>query len=144
MVCDCAGGVEGNSPEALVEQAAKCETVMQILQKRAAFVDYVYRTGEILAALRDRDEGDFEQPGKFHIFAVKTIASVLELDARHPAEWPANIIQGQHQTSILATMLQLHPEVVRWYGTLLEEKGIINFDGETLSLTTETLSEMGL
>lgn len=144
MVCDCAGGVEGNSPQALVERSAMCESVIKILQKRAAFVDHTYHTGEILAVLRDEDQGDFEQPNKFHSFAVRTIANVLELDARHPSEWPANIIQGQHQTSILATMLQLHPEVVKWYGKLLEGEGIIDFDGETMSLTAGTLSEMGL
>lgn len=109
---------------------------------RAALVDRTYRTREILNALRDTEVGDFEQPVSFHRFAVKTIGVVLELDALHPEEWPATVISGQHQVSILSTMLQLHPEVVRWYGRILEDEGTIDFDGETMRLTADKYQEM--
>ena len=118
-----------------------CAAVLRALQRRAAFVDYTYRTCEILAALRDPDTGDFEQSNAFHEFAVKTIASILELDARHPEEWPGNVISGEHRVSVLATLFQLHPEVVKWYGRMLEESGVIeDFDGEILRLNPEALA----
>ena len=80
-------------------------------------------------------------PNVFHKFAVQTIASILELDARHPEEWPGNVINGEHRVSVLATLFQLHPEVVKWYGRLLEESGVIeDFDGEILRLSPETLA----
>ncbi len=144
IVCDCAGAVEGNSPNDLIRQGAMCGEMRAILQKRAAFVDHTYHASEILAALREEDKGDFEQPNKFHNFGARTIATLLELDARHPAEWPGNLIQGQHQASILATMLQVHPEVVKWYGRMLEERGVIDFDGENMSLTRATLEELAI
>jgi hypothetical protein len=141
IVCDCITGVEGNSPRASVDAILGCGAVLRALQKRAAFVDHKYRTGEILAALRDPGTGDFEQPNAFHKFAVKTIGNILELDARHPKEWPGNVINGEHRVSVLATLFQLHPEVVKWYGRLLEESGVIeDFDGEILKLRPEALA----
>jgi hypothetical protein len=141
IVCDCIAGVEGNSPQDSVDHVLGCGAVLRALQKRAAFVDHKYRTCEILAALRDPETGDFEQPGTFHTFAVKTIGNILELDARHPEEWPGNVISGEHRVSVLATLFQLHPEVVRWYGRLLEESGVIEeFDGESLRLRPEALA----
>jgi hypothetical protein len=141
IICDCIAGVEGNSPEESVAHILGCSAVLRALQRRAAFVDHKYRTGEILAALRDPDTGDFEQSNAFHNFAVKTIASILELDARHPKEWPGNVINGEHRASVLSTLFQLHPEVVKWYGRLLEESGVIDdFDGEILKLRPETLA----
>ena len=141
IVCDCIAGVEGNSPRESVEQIVGCGAVLRALQRRAAFVDHKYRTGEILAALRDPDAGDFEQSSAFHTFAVKTIASILELNARHPKEWPGNVINGEHRVSVLSTLFQLHPEVVKWYGRLLEESGVIgDFDGEILKLSPEALA----
>ena len=45
------------------------------------------------------------------------------------------MINGEHRVSVLATLFQLHPEVVKWYGRLLEESGVIEgFDGEILRL----------
>ena len=141
IICDCIAGVEGNSPQDSVDHILGCGSVLRALQRRAAFVDYKYRTGEILAALRDPDTGDFEQSNTFHKFAIKTIGNILELDARHPKEWPGNVINGEHRVSVLATLFQLHPEVVKWYGRLLEESGVIeNFDGEILKLSPETLA----
>lgn len=142
LVCDCAAGkVDENTPEKLVEQLLVCRGVRQALQRRAAYVGYTYRTGEVLSALRDPETGDFEQPNVFHETAVKTVASILELDAKHPQEWPGNTINGEHRVSILATMFQLHPEVVKWYGTMLEDAGVItDFDGETLKLRPDALA----
>ena len=141
IVCDCSNGVEGNSPQESVAHILGCRAVLRALQRRAAFVDHTYRTCEILAALRDHETGDFEQSNAFHEFAVKTIANILELDARHPDEWPANVISGEHRVSVLATLFQLHPEVVKWYGRMLEESGVIeDFDGEVLRLSPETLA----
>jgi hypothetical protein len=141
IICDCIAGVEGNSPQESVAYILGCAAVLRALQRRAAFVDHKYRTCEILAALRDPETGDFEQPNTFHKFAVKTIANILELDARHPKEWPGNVINGEHRVSVLATLFQLHPEVVKWYGRLLEESGVIDdFDGEILKLSPETLA----
>ena len=141
IVCDCINGVEGNSPQESVEHILGCAAVLRALQRRAAFVDHTYRTCEILAALRDPETGDFEQSNAFHEFAVKTIASILELDARHPEEWPGNVISGEHRVSVLATLFQLHPEVVKWYGRMLEESGVIeDFDGEILRLRPEALA----
>ena len=141
IVCDCIAGVEGNSPQESVAHILGCTAVLRALQRRAAFVDHTYRTCEILAALRDPETGDFEQPNAFHEFAVKTIASILELDARHPEEWPGNVISGEHRVSVLSTLFQLHPEVVKWYGRMLEESGVIeDFDGEILRLRPEALA----
>ena len=141
IICDCIAGVEGNSPQESVDYILGCAAVLRALQRRAAFVDHTYRTCEILAALRDPETGDFEQPNTFHKFAVKTIANILELDARHPKEWPGNVINGEHRVSVLATLFQLHPEVVKWYGRLLEESGVIDdFDGEILKLSPESLA----
>jgi hypothetical protein len=141
IVCDCIAGVEGNSPRESVAQILGCRAVLRALQRRAAFVDHTYRTCEILSALRDPETGDFEQPNAFHQFAVKTIAGLLELDARHPEEWPGNVISGEHRVSVLSTLFQLHPEVVKWYGRLLEETGVIaDFDGEVLRLRPEALA----
>jgi hypothetical protein len=141
IVCDCINGVEGNSPQESVAHILGCAAVLRALQRRAAFVDHTYRTCEILAALRDPSTGDFEQSNAFHEFAVKTIASILELDARHPEEWPGNVISGEHRVSVLATLFQLHPEVVKWYGRMLEESGVIeDFDGEILRLSPEALA----
>jgi len=48
---------------------------------------------------------------------------------------------GEHRVSVLSTLFQLHPEVVKWYGRLLEESGVIeDFDGEILKLRPETLA----
>ena len=78
---------------------------------------------------------------RFHKFAVQTIANILELDARHPEEWPGNVITGEHRVSVLSTLFQLHPEVVKWYGRLLEESGVIeDFDGEILKLSPQALA----
>jgi hypothetical protein len=141
VVCDCMAGVEGNSPRESVDAILGCAAVRHALQRRAAFVDHTYRTCEILAALRDPDTGDFEQPNAFHKFAVKTIGNLLELDARHPDEWPGNVLSGEHRVSVLATLFQLHPEVVKWYGRLLEESGVIgDFDGEILTFRPEALA----
>jgi len=141
IVCDCIAGVEGNSPRESVAQILGCRAVLHALQRRAAFVDHTYRTCEILSALRDPEAGDFEQRNAFHQFAVKTIADILELDARHPEEWPGNVISGEHRVSVLATLFQLHPEVVKWYGRLLEENGVIeDFDGEILRLSPQALA----
>lgn len=141
IVCDCIAGLEGNSPHEVVAHAVGCNAVLHALQRRAAFVAFTYRTSEILAALRDPETGDFEQSNTFHKFAVKTIGDLLELDARHPKEWPGNVINGEHRVSVLATLFQLHPEVVRWYGRLLEESGVISdFDGESLRLAPDALA----
>lgn len=141
IICDCIAGVEGNDPRASVDHVLGCTAVLRALQRRAAFVAHKYRTGEILAALRDPDAGDFEQPNAFHTFAVKTIGNILELDVRHPREWPGNVINGEHRVSVLATLFQLHPEVVKWYGRLLEEAGVIeDFDGEILKLAPAALA----
>ena len=141
VICDCIAGLEGNSPQESVQHALGCNAVLHALQRRAAFVDHTYRTGEILAALRDPDTGDFEQSNTFHKFAVKTIGDLLELDAKHPKEWPANVMNGEHRVSVLATLFQLHPEVVKWYGRLLEESGVIeDFAGEILKLSPESLA----
>ena len=141
IICDCIAGVEGNSPRESVDHIVGCRAVLRALQRRAAFVDHTYRTGEILAALRDPDTGDFEQSNAFHKFAVKTIGSILELDARHPTEWPGNVINGEHRVSVLSTLFQLHPEVVKWYGRLLEESHVIEeFDGEILKLSPHVLA----
>lgn len=141
VICDCIAGVEGNSPRESVDQILACTGLRHALQRRAAFVDHTYRTTEILAALRDPDTGDFEQSNSFHKFAVKTIGDLLELDAKHPKEWPGNVISGEHQVSVLATLFQLHPEVVKWYGSMLEESGVItDFDGETLKLNPDALA----
>ena len=141
VVCDCMAGVEGNSPRESVDAILGCPAVLHALQRRAAFVDYTYRTCEILAALRDPETGDFEQPNAFHKFAVKTIGNLLELDARHPDEWPGNVLNGEHRVSVLATLFQLHPEVVKWYGRILEESDVIeDFDGEILRFRTEALA----
>ena len=61
IICDCITGFEGNSPQESVAHSLGCSAVLRALQRRAAFVDYKYRTGEIMAALRDPDTGDFEQ-----------------------------------------------------------------------------------
>ena len=91
--------------------------------------------------MQDPETGDFEQSSAFHKFVVKTIANILELDARHPEEWPGNVINGEHRVSVLSTLFQLHPEVVKWYGRLLEESGVIeDFDGEILKLSPEALA----
>jgi len=141
IVCDCMAGVEGNSPRESVEQILGCRAVLRALQRRAAFVDHTYRTCEVLAALRDPDTGDFEQPSTFHQLAVRTIATILELDARHPEEWPGNVISGEHRVSVLSTLFQLHPEVVKWYGRLLFDSSVIEaFDGEILRLRPEALA----
>ena len=141
VICDCIAGVEGNSPQESLAHVLGCGAVLRALQRRAAFVDHKYRTGEILAALRDPETGDFEQSSAFHTVAVKTIGNILELDARHLEEWPGNVINGEHRVSVLATLFQLHPEVVKWYGRLLEESGVIeDFDGEILKLRPETLA----
>jgi len=141
IVCDCITGVEGNAPHESVDHILGCRAVLRALQRRAAFVDHKYRTCEILSALRDPDAGDFEQSNAFHTFAVKTIGTILELDARHPKEWPGNVINGEHRVSVLATLFQLHPEVVKWYGRMLEESGVIeDFDGEILKLRPEALA----
>jgi len=141
IICDCIAGVEGNSPRESVDHIVGCRAVLRALQRRAAFVAHKYRTGEILAALRDPEAGDFEQSNAFHKFAVKTIGSILELDARHPTEWPGNVINGEHRVSVLSTLFQLHPEVVKWYGRLLQESGVIeDFDGEILKLSPEALA----
>lgn len=141
VICDCIAGVEGNSPQESLDQILGCTAVLSALQRRAAFVNHTYRTGEILEALRDPNTGDFEQSNTFHKFAVKTIGNLLDLDARHPREWPANVISGEHRASVLATLFQLHPEVVKWYGRLLEESGVItDFDGERLILSAESLA----
>ena len=141
VVCDCMAGVEGNSPRESVDAILGCPAVLHALQRRAAFVDHTYRTCEILAALRDPETGDFEQPNAFHKFAVKTIGNLLELDARHPDEWPGNVLSGEHRVSVLATLFQLHPEVVKWYGRMLEESDVIeDFDGEILRFRTEALA----
>ena len=78
IICDCIAGVEGNSPQESVAHILGCRAVLRALQRRAAFVDYKYRTCEILAALRHPDAGDFEQPNTFHKFAVKTIGNILD------------------------------------------------------------------
>lgn len=142
LVCDCAVGiVEEDAPDRIIDQLVACRGVKQALHRRAAYVDYTYKTGEVLSALRRTETGDFEQSDTFHKFAVKTMANILELDARHPDEWPANVINGEHRVSIIATMFQLHPEVIKWYGRLLEEEGVIvDFDGETLRLNPEILA----
>jgi hypothetical protein len=141
LVCDCITGVEGTSPRESVDHILGCTAVLRALQRRAAFVDHTYRTCEVLAALRDPETGDFEQSNTFHEFAVKTIASILELDARHPEEWPGNVLSGEHRVSVLSTLFQLHPEVVKWYGRLLEESRVIeDFDGEILKLRPEALA----
>ena len=45
------------------------------------------------------------------------------------------MISGEHRVSVLSTLFQLHPEVVKWYGRLLEDSGVIeDFDGEILRL----------
>ncbi len=42
---------------------------------------------------------------------------------------------------MLATLFQLHPEVVKWYGRMLEESGVIeDFDGEILRFRSEALA----
>ena len=142
IVCDCATGIiDQDSPIRIVEQIVTCEKVQRALQRRGAYVDYKYKTTEILSALRNPNEGDFGQPNEFHRFALKSIGNLLELDIRHPNEWPANIIGGQHQVSIVSTMFQLHPEVVKWYGSMLEEEGYItDYDGETLKLNPQALA----
>ena len=49
--------------------------------------------------------------------------------------------RDQHRVSVLATLFQLHPEVVKWYGRMLEESGVIeDFDGEILRLSPEALA----
>ena len=51
------------------------------------------------------------------------------------------MISGEHRVSVLATLFQLHPEVVKWYGRMLEESGVIeDFDGEVLRLRPEALA----
>lgn len=143
VACDCAlGYVDAVAPSELVPKVVQCGNTQIALQRRAAWVDHTYRTSEMLYHLRDETTGDFEQSNDYHILAMNSLAYVLELDALHPEEWPATIISGQHQASIMSTMLQLHPDVVRWYGQMMERAGVIEFDGETMRLTDSRYQEM--
>ena len=54
---------------------------------------------------------------------------------------PIAVILVTVEVSVLATLFQLHPEVVKWYGRMLEGSGVIeDFDGEILRLSPQALA----
>ena len=119
IACDFIGGLEGNSTDSEVDYIVLCDAL----------------------TFRDTETGDFEQPITYHWMALESIKALMKLDAEHPAEWPANLKNGEHSVSVMATMLQLNPEVVKWYGRNLEQEGIISdFDGETLRPIPDALA----
>ena len=108
IICDCIAGVEGNSPRnpSLTSWAVEPSSTLFRGGRLSSITSIVrVRSGRP----SDTGTGDFEQSNAFHQFAVKTIASILELDARHPKEWPGNVINGEHRASVLSTLSSCTP-----------------------------------
>lgn len=134
IVCDCLLNAErAGEPERMFE----CPAVFTTLTKRAAFINFTYKTDEVARAFMDPDIDDFGQPPKYHEFNIKTMAMVLEHDLRHPESWMANLTNGMHHASSMAVILQLPREVVCWYAKSMEQAGFIDFDGENMCLSEE-------
>lgn len=134
IACDCLLQiVEQDRNEVMKE----CPAIFNTLTKRAAFVNFTYKTDEIARSLANPDLGDFEQPKTYHEINLKTMAMVLEHDLRHPEAWMANWVNGINHAGSMSVILQLPREVVCWYAENLQEAGYIDFDGENMRLTSE-------
>ncbi len=139
IACDCLLEAEQSDSQDPI-LPLDCDALRSVLNKRAWFVNATFRIDEVMKVFKDGKAGDYEQLPAVHDFSVRTIAYLLEHDTRHPESWVGNVITGQHQVSLLSVVMQQPPEIIRWYGELLEQTGLVEFDGETLSLTEDALA----
>lgn len=111
-----------------------CEALLSVLNKRGWWVSTQYRFDEVLKYYKNPDVGDFEQSDDHHYFVTRSIAYILEHDYRHPEAWMGNIRSGCHLNSLMSVIMQKPPEVMRWYGEIMCQAGVIDFDGEIFVL----------
>ena len=137
IACDC---LLESEHEGDTELMFNCEALLKVLNKRAWWVNSVYGTEDVLMQLPNLPkEALFGVSAEEmdEAFSVAAIRHLLEHDARHPEAWVANILDNEHQVSLLALVLQKPPEDVRELVETIEERGLIDFDGEVLQLTQE-------
>lgn len=133
IVCDCALEIEYSGTEEFYAIFG-CQALMSVLNKRAWLVNATYMIDEVRSPFFQPELDDLGQTNAYHNLGVRTIAYLLEYDARHPEGWVANVMSGEHTASLLGLVLQQQPAVVRWYAELLQQEEVIDFDGETLRL----------
>lgn len=131
IACDCIVEVEDDWTTIF-----SCPGVHSALNHRAIVVAGQYGFNEIAAYFKTAEDGFPELTEKGKALAAATITALLERDKYHPSSWVANLVSGQHEVSLLAIIMNEHPDLVRELVREMEDSGLISVEGESVELST--------
>lgn len=135
VACDCSPEVEkAETEEEKQEIIGDCPALKNVLRKRAHLVNATYGMDNILSLIYDQDRPAHEQSSATQHFVIRSILYLLEHDYRHPESWIANVESGWDLINLMANVMQLRPEDVRWYAELLQEEKMVQTDGQVIVL----------
>ncbi|MBX4201652.1 hypothetical protein KW803_02025 [Candidatus Saccharibacteria bacterium] len=139
IACDCS--LEADRDDEL-ERIFQCQHLMGVLNKRAWQISATYGAEDILRTIPDLPEEallGYEHGHEIfgREFSLRALSSILDHDFRHPDSWVANVIDGEHQASLMALIFQQDPAEIHQVAEILERGGVVEIDGDTIMLTEE-------
>lgn len=144
IACDCLLESERSGDAELM---FGCNALLSVLNKRAWFINDTYSAQRVLRqipALPKEALFGANSESMEKAFAIATMGYILEHDVRHPEAWVGNILDGEHQATLLALILQQDPDEVRENAEIMERNGAAEFDGETIKLSEEEREKIRL
>lgn len=124
IACDCIASID--NPVEDMDKIIDCTAVIHALNHRAARVGEVLGSKQILEYY-GKSEGALTVKACAVISAKALINFVMNHEKVHPESWWANVVSGEHQISLLASILQVEP--------------YSDPDSETSSLTLQDIVE---
>jgi hypothetical protein len=138
VACDCSGAVDrAETQEEKQEILGNCQSLLRVLDRRAALINAAYGMDNVFDTLYNSDEPAEEQNSKAQHFAIRSMVYMLEHDYRHPESWMANVESGWMLINLMARVMHLRVEDVQWYAELLESQEIVETDGVAVSLSQD-------
>jgi hypothetical protein len=136
VACDCSPEAEkAESQEEKEEILGSCSALESVIRKRAYLVNATYGMENILSRNYDHDRPAHEQSSPTQDFVLRSMLYLLEHDYRHPESWIANVESGWDLINLMANVMQLRPEDIRWFAGELQEKKMVQTDGQVIELT---------
>ncbi|MGC1177311.1 MAG: hypothetical protein WA843_04535 [Candidatus Saccharimonadales bacterium] len=141
VVCDCAVEAEQDPHPS---SSLYCEYVDNVLNQRAQELAARHRLPETLGTLTTFDEETFDLR-LTHLgqeLAIRAIASLLEVDKKHPKTWAANRVNGLHEIDILGVFINQAAKEVMPLLELMEQGKIVEIDGDKVKLAPQQLGKI--
>lgn len=136
VACDCSLEVDrAANEEERQEIIGNCPALVNVLRKRAQFINATYSMDTIIGEMYDPERPAEKQSSATQHFVVRSLVYVLEHDYRHPESWMANVESGWNMVGLLSNILHLRYEDVQWYAELLASQELVETDGTVVSLS---------